>query len=178
MENGYNNDSWFGIFGIIALLSLGGGGLFGGNGRYGANDYSNELQTTILEASANQRQTCMDFANTNSNIVNGNYQTQNAINNGFTQNARDIATASNGIVQAIRNNAESLQGQLYTMQMNHTAEIQSIKDMIQQNKIETLQGQLNNLQLQNALCGVVRYPNAMTYNAGTSPFCTCNSCGC
>lgn len=28
----------------------------------------------------------------------------------------------------------------------------------------------------NAMAGVVRYPNAWTYNAGVSPFCGCN-CG-
>ena len=40
-----------------------------------------------------------------------------------------------------------------------------------QNKIETLQGRINQLEMQNALCNVVRYPNMMTYNAGASPFC-------
>ena len=40
-----------------------------------------------------------------------------------------------------------------------------------------MQNQINELQLQNALSGVVKYPNAWTYNAGTSPFCGCN-CGC
>ena len=52
-------------------------------------------------------------------------------------------------------------------------------DAIQQNKIESLQSQVNQLQLQSAMCGVVRYPNAITYNAGFSPFCNngcCNSC--
>ena len=57
---------------------------------------------------------------------------------------------------------------------NITAQIQSVKDMLSQNKIEALQSQVNNLQLQNALAGVVRYPNGMTYTAGTSPFCNCN----
>lgn len=42
--------------------------------------------------------------------------------------------------------------------------------------------QIQKLELQAAMCGVVRYPNAWTYNAGTSPFCQCNNgcggCGC
>jgi hypothetical protein len=55
---------------------------------------------------------------------------------------------------------------------------QKILDVMAQNKIESLQGQINQLQLQNAMCGVVRYPNAMSYSAGTSPFCNCgNGCG-
>jgi hypothetical protein len=33
-----------------------------------------------------------------------------------------------------------------------------------------MQNQINQLQLQAALCGVVRYPNATTFNAGANPF--------
>lgn len=36
--------------------------------------------------------------------------------------------------------------------------------------------QVNQLQMQNALCGVVRYPNATTYNAGGNPFFGGNGC--
>lgn len=52
-----------------------------------------------------------------------------------------------------------------------TAQTQKILDALANNKIEALQGQVNSLQLQNAVAGVVRYPNATTYNAGMSPFC-------
>lgn len=193
---GQNNggNTWDGIFGIIALLALAGGGFgnWGGN-RGGSNDYSNELQTSILENSANQRQTCMDFANTNSNIVNGNYQTQNAVNGGFAQTARDICSASNGIVSAINANELNTQNQIAQLaQQNATCccdiqrqidgvnyntsqQVQSIKDMLAEQKIETLQNQVNALQLQSALCNVVRYPNSITFNGGASPFCT-NCC--
>ena len=56
------------------------------------------------------------------------------------------------------------------------AENQKTRDLIQQNKIETLQGRINQLELQQAMCGVVRYPSAMAYSAGPSPFCNCNGC--
>lgn len=55
---------------------------------------------------------------------------------------------------------------------------QKILDALAQNKIEALQGRVNQLELQNAVCGVVRYPNSMAYSAGTSPFCNCGGCGC
>lgn len=61
-----------------------------------------------------------------------------------------------------------------------TAQTQKILDALAQNKIESLQGQVSQLQLQNAMAGVVRYPNALTYGAGPSPFCGCgngNGCG-
>ena len=54
---------------------------------------------------------------------------------------------------------------------NITAQIQGVKDMITQDKFEAMQNRINQLELQNQLFGVVRYPNGWTYNAGTSPFC-------
>ena len=50
---------------------------------------------------------------------------------------------------------------------------QKILDAIAQNKIDALQGRVNQLELQNAVSGVVRYPNASTYTAGANPFCGC-----
>lgn len=57
------------------------------------------------------------------------------------------------------------------------AENQKTRDLLQQNKIESLQAQISQLQLQQALAGVVRYPSSITYNGGTAPFCPgcCNN---
>jgi hypothetical protein len=52
---------------------------------------------------------------------------------------------------------------------------QKILDALSENKIEAMQNRINQLELQNALAGVVRYPNGFVYSAGNSPFC---SCGC
>lgn len=60
---------------------------------------------------------------------------------------------------------------------NATANTQKILDVLAQNKIEALQGRVQQLELDKAVCGVVRYPNSMAYNAGTSPFCN-YGCGC
>ena len=54
---------------------------------------------------------------------------------------------------------------------NFTAQIQSLKDMIKDDKIDAMQNRINQLELQNQLNGVVRYPQGWTYNAGNSPFC-------
>lgn len=58
---------------------------------------------------------------------------------------------------------------------NTTAQTQKILDALAQNKIESLQAQVTQLQMQNAMCGVVRYPNATTYCSGANPF---GNCGC
>ena len=52
---------------------------------------------------------------------------------------------------------------------NFTAQIQSVKDEIAQNKIEALQAQVSQLTLQNAMQGVVRFPSAYTFNGGSFP---------
>lgn len=43
---------------------------------------------------------------------------------------------------------------------------------------EVALGQANQLQLQSALCGVVRYPNSTTFTAGYNPYFNANTCGC
>ena len=45
-----------------------------------------------------------------------------------------------------------------------------ILEALAQNKIDSLQQQVSALQLQNAVAGVVRYPQATTYTAGLPPF--------
>ena len=60
---------------------------------------------------------------------------------------------------------------------NTTAQTQKILDAICGNRIADMQNQINHLQLQAALCGVVRYPTAITFNGGASPFCG-GGCGC
>ena len=54
---------------------------------------------------------------------------------------------------------------------NFTAQIQGLKDMIKDDKMEAMQNRINQLELQNQLNGVVRYPQGWCYNAGNSPFC-------
>lgn len=52
---------------------------------------------------------------------------------------------------------------------NFTAQIQSVKDAIAQNKVEALQAQVNQLQLAQATSGMLRFPNSWTYGAGPFP---------
>ena len=52
---------------------------------------------------------------------------------------------------------------------NFTAQIQSVKDMLAQDKIEALQAQVSALQLQAATSNVLRFPSAWTYTGGYFP---------
>lgn len=60
---------------------------------------------------------------------------------------------------------------------NVTAQVQSIKDMLAAEKAAAQAARIQQLELQQALCGVVRYPTSATYNAGY-PFNYGCGCGC
>ena len=60
---------------------------------------------------------------------------------------------------------------------NVTEQAQKVLDAITGNRMADMQNQINQLELQNALQGVVRYPNGFMYNAGNNPFCGCGN-GC
>ena len=86
------------------------------------------------------------------------------------------ATAAETNAQIARNNYDAAMRDAAT-NANITAQVQSVKDMIAQNKIETLQAQVSQLQLQAATANVLRYPNAWTYNGGFFQPMQCG-CGC
>ena len=119
----------------------------------------------------------------------------------YSELARDVAGVNASVQQAIANQNEcccsnklliaetgaginaSIAQNRFDAAMNTaainattTAQTQKILDAISQNKIEALQSKVNQLELQSAMAGVVRFPNAYTYNAGSGPFCNCG-CG-
>ncbi len=73
-------------------------------------------------------------------------------------------------------NTASINERITASEMNTNAQIQKVLDQMQANRIEELQNKVSALELQNAMCNVVKYPNAMTYCGGQSPFC--GGCGC
>lgn len=59
---------------------------------------------------------------------------------------------------------------------NTTEQIQKVLDTMATNRMAEMQNQINQLQLQSALCGVVRYPNATTFSAGYNPYFNQTAC--
>ena len=167
------NTSFFWIF---ALLLLANGGMWGTRGDFGQYATAASQQEILFGQQFQNLDNKMDRLGNgvadatfslNNSVKDGNYATQTAIKDCCCTTQRNIDAVRYDMAQMFANsNAQ------------HTAEIQQVKDLIKDNKIETLQGRINQLELQNAMCGVVRYPNQMSYNAGTSPFCNNNGCGC
>jgi hypothetical protein len=198
MSDGGMGGNWIWAFLLFALLGNGG---FGNAGGY-RPQYATQQDVQMTSQFAQLLDGNRDIIN---NITAGTAQNVAAVNQAKYDNinvAKDIQMAlssqigqvatmetsiNDKIQQCCCETQRSIDGVNYNNAMNTaainantTAQTQKILDAISQNKIEALQGQINQLQLQNAMNGVVRYPNAWTYNAGTSPFCGCNNgcCGC
>lgn len=196
-----NKDGMFGgaggcgmwIFALLILLLLGGGdGLFGANkngtpvteaGLCNAMNF-NDLQNSVGRLSdQNQNQTMQISSNISAlgkEVALGQVNLAQQINSGDATLAQQIANCSYTTQRAIDGVNYNSAINTAAINANTTAQTQKVLDAIQQNKIDTLQAQVNQLQLQSAMCGVVRYPNATTYTAGMSPFWNQSCCnnGC
>ena len=200
-DGGLGNNSFIWLFAILALMG-GGFGNWGNNGLTNAIGYenlatSNEVQRGFDNQNL-QAQTRDILAAVNAGTAQSVAATNQTFHDSLMANqglynevARDIADVKMGQAQTLANqNACCSETKQMIMQNNYdgamrdaatnanfTAQIQTVKDMIAENRIADMQSQINELQLQNAMAGVVRYPNAWTYNAGISPFCGCNCAG-
>lgn len=186
-----NDDTWGGSNGLwlFAILALMNGG-FGNNwgGRYdnrGAADYG-----TFATAASQQEilygQRFSDLDNKIDRgftaIGNGISDATFALNNTITGEGRGIQMQLADCCCTTQRNTDALRFDLANYNAGILAAIgadgEKTRAMIQQNKIEALRDKVSALELNQAMCGVVRYPNAMTFDAGVSPFCGGNSCGC
>lgn len=202
--NGGNN-SWndSSFMWVLALLILAGGGFngFGGGGhgfgyqpQYATQDFVqngfnfNDLQDQNRDiVSAITSGTAQAVAATNQSF----HDITSALSDKYSELARDISDVRTTQIEAIANQNQCCCNTLraidsvnYNNAMNTaainentTAQTQKILDAITANRMAEMQNQINDLQLQNAMAGVLRYPNSWAYNAGTSPFCN-SGCGC
>lgn len=189
----WGNNSFFWVFALL-LLGMGGFGGFGNNNFANAIGYenlatSNEVQRGFDNQNqlANEREilsavnsgTAQAVAATNQTF----HDTLGIIQNRYDELARDINGIAVGQAQALANqNACCCETKQMIMQSNYdgamrdaatnanfTAQIQSVKDMIAQDKIESLQAQVSQLQLAQATAGVLKFPNQWSYGAGPFP---------
>lgn len=201
---GFGGNSFMWIFGLLILMGMfnGGFGGWGNNGFANAIGYenlatSNEVQRGFdaQNSMANEREilsavnsgTAQAVAATNQTF----HDTLGIIQNRYDELARDIASLAVGQANQLAKSAECCcETKQLIMQNNYdgamrdaatnanfTAQIQSVKDMIAQNKIENLQAQVSQLQLAQATNGVLKFPNTWSYGAGPFPPIYNGCCG-
>ena len=183
--------SWIFLFAILALM-WGGNGFFGGN-----NGNSNAIQNDVNRGFDNQNLqaqtrdilgavtsgTAQSVAATNQVFHDMLF----ALNDKYGEVQRDIANLAVGQANLLAKENEcccSIQRNIDSVNYNqaiNTAAIkeailldgQKTRDLITENKIEAMQSRINQLELNQAVAGVVRYPSATTYTSGANPFCSC-----
>jgi len=191
-DTGFTGEAFMWIF---ALLILAGGG-FGGFGGYGGGALTQDAMQNGFNFNDLQDQnrdimnsitsgTAQSVAATNQTF----HDTLGALNDKYSELARDISMVNVALQQAISNQNEcccstkmEIANNRYeaalntaSINANTTEQTQKILDAMAQNKIEALQQRISELELANATSGLVRYPNAWVYDAGKAPFCTCTT---
>ena len=181
---GYDNDGFgFGggglwLFAILALM-WGGNGVFGRNGYDGrcatVEDINNSANFTRLE---NQVQgigsgMTQGFTNVYNGICDLGYKTQ-----------ADFYALSNQLSNCCCETNRNVDGVKFDManytaaiNANTTAGIQKVLDKLCDDKAQALQARVNQLELQQAMCGVMRFPQNFSYAVGT-PFSVSGGYGC
>lgn len=195
-KDGYDMFGGNSMMWIFALLILAGGG-FNGFGGYGNQQFATSAEVqrgfdtqnlqTQTEGILNavNAGTAQAVAATNQTF----HDTVGALSDKYTELQRDISNLAVGQANLLAKEGEcccstlrAIDGVNYNnalntamINANTTEQTQKILDAIAGNRMADMQNQINQLQLQQAVSGVVRYPNASTYYAGTNPFCACGS---
>lgn len=189
------------LFAILAMMMFGGNGFgWGNNGFANAIGYNNLATQNDVQRGFDTQALSDQSRDILAAVSAGTAQTVSAVNQAKYDNinvAKDIQVALTSELGRLEtagadilakqsecccNTLRAIDGVNYNsaintaaINANTTAQTQKILDAINANQMEMLRGRIGQLELQQAVSGVVRYPSASTYNAGTSPFC---NCGC
>lgn len=182
---GFGNNDMMGILFLVLLMGGGFGGGWGNRGAFGTEAIQNQMQQGFdnQNSMANQREL---LAATNQVY----HDLTGYIGDKYAELDRDVLGINSTLQQVMANQNQCCCSTLRAIDSvnfngaqntaainaNTTAAVQKVLDAISTNKMEALQGRINQLELNNAVAGVVRYPTQYAYNAGPSPFC--GGCGC
>lgn len=156
---------------IFALLIL----LFGANGGFGFGGRDGRAATVEdLNNSAN-------FTRLEGQVMNNGNRIEtkaDAVYSGICNLGYEIAQQFNATNSQIANCCCENRLALANTNAHIDQSTSKILEALSADKIAALQSRINQLELQNAVAGVVRYPTAMTYSYAANPFCNGYGLGC
>ena len=178
-ENGWGGGgAWWIIILFLFMFGMGGGGWGWGNR---GND---ALTRAEMQHGFDTQEITRKLDGLSYGMCDGFYAQNTTMLNGFsgvTSAVRDAQFAAQQCCCETNRNIDSVR---YDAQKNTCdittaihAEGEATRALIQKNEMQNLRDRLQQMELREAMCGVVRYPMATTYTSGGNPFCGCNN-GC
>lgn len=176
--DGWGGGAWWII--ILFLFVFMGGGWGNRQGELGTYATAASQQEILFGQQFGQLNDRL--TNIGNGICNLGYEMQGNIG----QLGKEMALAQNGTNMAIMQSANGIQAQLAEcccttqraidgVNANMEAKFAALEKSQLEQRIAEQSARIASLEMDNRMCGVVRYPNGYTYNAGPSPFC---ACGC
>ena len=178
-EDGWNGGgAWWIIILFLFMFGMGGGGWGWGNR---GND---ALTRAEMQQGFDTQEITRKLDGLSYGMCDGFYAQNTTMLNGFagvTSAVRDAQFAAQQCCCETNRNIDAVR---YDAQKNTCdittaihAEGEATRALIQKNEMQNLRDRLQQMELREAMCGVVRYPMATTYTSGGNPFCGCNN-GC
>lgn len=178
-EDGWNGGgAWWIIILFLFMFGMGGGGWGWGNRG------SDALTRAEMQQGFDTQEITRKLDGLSYGMCDGFYAQNTTMLNGFagvTAAVRDAQFAAQQCCCETNRNIDSVR---YDAQKNTCdittaihAEGEATRALIQKNEMQNLRDRLQQMELREAMCGVVRYPMATTYTSGGNPFCGCNN-GC
>lgn len=160
-NSGFGNGIW--LFAILALM-------WGGGNAFGRGGYSSPATTEDLAAQSNftrlEAQGTAIGQAVNSGFTN--------VGNGLSALGYDLATKFGSLEKDMATCCCEMKQMVLENRYLNEKNTASIISKLDQNKIEALQAKVSELQLQQALSGVVKYPTFAAFSA-VNPFCPTSS---
>ena len=177
-NTGFGNGGMW-IFALLILLALLGGGFGGfGNRNTGSCATTEDLASGFNFSSLQSKANDILASVNNNNQVLGNAICQLGYTSlqSFNSLERVISECCCEIKRAIDSVNYNLVQQAAGINANTTAGIQRVLDKLCEDKQERMAARIQQLELQQAMCGIVRYPMQTTYSTNCNPFF--GGCGC
>ena len=178
-ENGWGGGgAWWIIILFLFMFGMGGGG-------WGWGNLGNDALTRAeMQQGFDTQEITRKLDGLSYGMCDGFYAQNTTMLNGFAGVTAAVRDAQFAAQQCCCETNRNIDAVRYDAQKNTCdittaihAEGEATRALIQKNEMQNLRDRLQQMELREAMCGVVRYPMATTYTSGGNPFFGCNN-GC